>query len=142
MEEHVRLREFVEAIISREVLILKAEIALVAEKLVAVKETAAALYPEMMRRLEELNSAAARRSDQEKSDRLAYVQASEFKEWRLGIEKDLREIKETLSQNVGQKIEATDHRVATEWKWIALVGLASGLVLVVVTALITRYFHQ
>jgi len=141
LEEHVKLREFVEAIISRESQILRVEMALVAEKLSAVKDTATALYPEMMRRLEELNNAAARRAEQEKTDRLAYVQASEFKEWRISIEKELREHATRLTMTSGEKNEIASHRIETQWKWVALTSLIIGVILVIITAWIARSFR-
>lgn len=141
LEEHVKLREFIEAIISRENRILRAEIAILAERVAAIKETAKALYPETMRRLEELNNAAARRAEQEKTDRLAYVQASEFKEWRISIDKDLREHSLRLSQTSGEANEHLQHRNETQWKWVALTTFIIGLVLVIITAWIARSFR-
>jgi len=141
LEEHVKLREFVEAILEREVKILRAETALVAEKLLAVKDTASALYPEMMRRLEELNNAAARRTEQEKVDRQNYIQATEFKEFRSNIEKELREHSLLLSRSSGEKNESMEHRSETQWKWVAFTSLIIGVILVIITAWIARSFR-
>lgn len=118
-DEHPKLKEFIEGIISRESRILesnietvntrfagkvetleqrievihtryKERIETIRNEIQAVRETAQAVLVTTQKHLEELNNAATKRSEMERVDRQQYVQAGRYDAWTANVERELK----------------------------------------------------